>query len=183
MTIERARRSWEHWIPFGKPEDALVADLEMSLSHPEKKWDELYHDVIRSFDEDSDFFWIGYAIKYASRAIDKQRAAEDLEWILNHPERYGVLGGLFGSAASYLGLIASYPNAALLNLMQAPDTGDEDIDDVLQFARAAAFGAYITTATNFDFGINAGRQAKSSDQRPSPEQAERLIRQWREQHA
>lgn len=172
-----------YWVPFSKPEGSLLADLDASLLQPDKQWDALYHDVIHSFDKDSDFFWIGYAIKYASRAIDKQRAAEDLEWILNHPERYGVLGGLFGSAASYLGLIASYPNAALLNLMQAPDTGDEDIDDVLQFARAAAFGAHVTTATDFDFGMNAGRRAKFSAEQPSLEQAERLIRQWREQHA
>lgn len=172
-----------YWVPFSKPEGSLLADLDASLLQPDKQWDALYHDVIHSFDKDSDFFWIGYAIQCSSRAVDKQGAVNDLEWILGHPERYGVLGGLFGSAASYLGLIASYPNTALLNLMQAPDMGDEDIDDVLQFARAAAFGAHITTATDFDFGMNAGRRAKSSAERPSLEQAEGLIQQWREQHA
>ncbi|MFC4426800.1 hypothetical protein [Deinococcus navajonensis] len=183
MTTERAEGSWKNWIPFSEPEEALITDLEASLRFPNTTWDEFYHDVIRSFHEDSDFFWIGYAIKYSSRAIDKAGAAADLEWILNHPETYGVLGGLFGSAASYLGLIAAYPNQTLLTLMQAPDRGDEDIDAVLEFARAAAFGAYVATATDFDFGMRAGRQVKASGRRPTPEQAEKLIRQWREQHA
>ena len=181
--LEKCRRIWTYWLPFSEPEGSLLADLDASLLQPDRQWDEFYHDVIHSFDKESDFFWIGYAIKYASRTVDKQGAVNDLEWILGHPERYGVLGGLFSAAASYLGLIASYPNTALLNLMQATDTGDEDIDDVLQFARAAAFGAYVTTATDFDFGMNAGRQAKFSAERPSLEQAERLIWQWREQHA
>ena len=92
--------------------------------------------------------------------------------VLDHPERYAVLSGVYGAAASYLGSIAPYPNKALLRLMLRPDCGNEEMDDVLRFARAAAFGAYGMTATTIDHGFQAGRAVKASGRRPTREEAE-----------
>ncbi|MDP9765396.1 hypothetical protein [Deinococcus enclensis] len=65
--------------------------------------------------------------------------------------------------------------------MLRPNTGEEWADFDLVFARAAAFGAYVMTATTFDHGLNAGRQVKASGRRPTRGDAEALIRAWQGQ--
>lgn len=180
--IEFATQEWKHWIAFSDPSQKLVDVLEDSLRHPNAEWDAFHHEVIHSFDEDSDLFWINYAIKYTARAVNQAQAIADLEHILGNVERYAPLSGLLGSAARYLGMIANYPNETLAQVMQTPDTGDQEIDDVLSFTRPAALGAFVSTATDVEYGLNVSRQAKAHGRRPTLDEAERLIREWRNQH-
>lgn len=178
---DQVRAAWATWVPFSDPDPDLDAELEAALLHPSPTWDAFFHEVIHAFDETSDGHWIEYALRYASRATDRTQAIRDLEHVLDHPERYLVLGGPYSAAASHLGRIAPYPNEALLRLMLRPNTGEEWTDFDLVFARAAAFGAYVMTATTFDHGLNAGRQVKASGRRPTREDAEALIRAWQGQ--
>ena len=173
---DRVRAAWATWVTFSDPDPDLDAELKAALLHPSPSWDAFFHDVIHAFGEDSDVFWINVAFRYASRATDRAQAIQDLEHVLDHPERYAVLSGLYGAAASHLGCIAPYPNDALLRLMLRPDCGDEEMDDVLRFSRAAAYGAYVMTATTVDHGFQAGRALKASGRRPTREGAEALIR-------
>lgn len=178
---DQVRAAWATWAPFSDPAPDLDAELEAALLHPSPTWDAFFHEVIHAFDETSDGHWIEYALRYASRATDRTQAIQDLEHVLDHPDRYLVLGGLYSAAASHLGRIAPYPNEALLRLMRRPDCGDEEMDAVLRFSRAAAFGAYVMTATTFDHGLNAGRQVMASGRRPTRQDADALVRAWQVQ--
>lgn len=178
MNFTQIQQTYSHWSPFQDPEPELVAALEESLESPDEAWDRLYEQAVDDFDDTADGFWIEYAIKYFARTKDVRRGTTCLERILNNPDRYAVLGGMFSAAASYLGKIATYPNAVLRKMMETADTGNEARDFDLQYARAAAFGGYVMTATSFDYGLNAGRAILAEGRKPTVEEAEKLIRDW-----
>ncbi|THF69932.1 hypothetical protein E7T06_09820 [Deinococcus sp. Arct2-2] len=156
----------------------MITALEVCLDEPNTELDTLFRDVVYAFNEASDGFWINYAIQYAPQAKEPETALEYLEYIVGHPELYGVLGGRFSAAASTLGKVAPYPNAALRQLMTQPETGNEEADFDVQYARAAAFGAYVMTATSFEYGLEAGRAIRDKGEQPTLEKAEALIRAW-----
>lgn len=182
MTVELAQQAFEHWTPFEDPSEELVGALNDSLQQPTAQWDELYRRAVHAFNAESDGFWIEYAIKYASRASNPATAVAYLEHIVTHAGRYAALGGLFGAAVTRLGMVAPYPSAVLGTLMTTPPSGDDEVDATLDLARPAAFGAYVMTGTDFETGLNAGRQVRAAGTRPSVEQAEQLIRQWKAAH-
>lgn len=178
MNSDELRAAFGAWMPFEDASPKLTAALEACLAHPSTELDTFFSDVVYAFNEESDGFWINYAIKYAPRAQNPALALNYLEHIVMHPEIYIDLAGLFGSAATYLGSLASYPNRALCQLMTAPDLGNEENDFILQHARASAFGAYVMTATTFDYGLAAGRAMRARGEQPTLEKADALIRAW-----
>jgi hypothetical protein len=178
MNIQELRTAFERWTPFEEAPPALITALEASLDEPSTELDTLFRDVVYAFNEASDGFWINYAIKYSRQAQNPELALQYLEHIVRHPEIYIDLAGLFGSAATYLGCLAAYPNRALGQLITAADLGNEESDFILQHARASAFGAYIMTATTFDYGLTAGRAIRDRGEQPTLERAEALIRAW-----
>lgn len=93
-----------------------------------------------------------------------------------------VIGGHLGTAASTLGRIARYPNTVLAQTLEgAPDgrPGLVDDEDLVQFIRTSAYGAYIMTGTDFQTGFDAGVAFRNSGQVSSLERAERVIAAWR----
>ena len=182
MNIQELRHAFKQWRPFEEASPELLAALEHSLQHPSAELDVFFSEVVYAFDAESDIFWINYAIKYSPRAQNPALALKYLEHIVMHPEIYIDLAGLFGSAATSLGRLAAYPNRALGQLITAADLGNEESDFVLQHARASAFGAYIMTATTFDYGLEAGRAMRDSGEQPTLERAEALIRDWPGSH-
>lgn len=53
---------------------------------------------------------------------------------------------------------------------------------MLDFARVAAVGAYVMTAPDFEYGLNARRQMKASGTTPTLPQAEAMIQAWSGTH-
>lgn len=170
---------YETWMPFeSSPTAALNATLRNAMEHPTPEWDAFFRQIVDDFDDASDAFWITYSIKYAQSACDRNMAMAWLEQILTQSERYGVLGGVFGMAASYLGMLATYSNEVLRRTITLQETGNPEMDAELPFARAAALGAYVMTATTVDYGFEVGRQFQASGEVPTVEKAEALIRAW-----
>lgn len=170
---------YETWMPFEScPTAELKATLRDAIARPTPEWDTFFRQIVDDFDDESDAFWINYSIKYAQSACDRNMAIAWLEQILTHPERYGVLGGVFGSAASTLGMLAPYPNQVLRRTITLQETGNPEMDAELPFARAAALGAYVMTGTTVDYGFEVSRQFQASGEVPTVEKAEALIRAW-----
>lgn len=168
---------YESWVPFESfPTAELKTTLRDAMDHPTPEWDTFFRQIVDDFDDESDAFWIKCSIKYAQSACDRNMAIAWLEQVLTQPERYGVLGGVFGMAASYLGMLATYPNEVLRRTITLKETGNPEMDAELPFARAAALGAYVMTATTVDYGFEVGRQFQANGELPTVEKAEALIR-------
>ena len=170
---------YETWMPFeSSPTAELNATLRDAMEHPTPEWDAFFRQIVDDFDDESDAFWINYSIKYAQSACDRNMAIAWLEQVLTQPERYGVLGGVFGMAASYLGMLATYPNEVLRRTITLQETGNPEMDAELSFALAAALWAYVMTGTTVDYGFEVSQQFQASGEVPTVEKAEALIRAW-----
>jgi len=184
--VETAHAGWRNFDSF--PESELKAALGRLSEQPTPGATAFFASVVANFDpDDTDGFWIQQAIGYAGTL---GRASPDavhyLEAILGDYRRYSVLSGLIGTAAYALGRIADHPNTLLVRAIEgdsvgfyAPPAAEDDDAELVAFVRAAAYGAYIMTPTDFQTGFDAAQELKGSRRRPTVELAEQVIGSWR----
>lgn len=183
MSVQALKHAYATWTEFqSMPSPALKAALKAVMRAPSTDADDFFHAAVTAYRDGADGFWVDHAIRYAQSARDPVRAQAWLEAILLHDHPYRSLGALRSAAATTLGTLAAYPNAALAWTIHAAGEADGESGALCRhFLRAAAYGAYIMTATDFDTGLAAGRALEASGGEPTVRLAEAFIARHRGQ--
>ena len=193
MSLESVKQAYQEWEIFeSEPNKALKDEINEVFLHPNKESDEFFENVVSDCTpEGTDGFWVGIAIKYSHReGVNKTITLGYLESIISNWKKFWVVGGHISSAASMLGSIAPYPNQVLADAIEAerynPDYewgGEGNLDKISSNSlRAAAYGGYIMTATDYQTGFDAGQAIKASGKQPTVAMAEEFIAKWRKDH-
>lgn len=176
MDFEQIVEEYQNWQDYETTPSRELKDGIISLSsNPSKEVDSFFKDIISNFSEEKDIFWLDKAVKYSQSALDKKLALSYLTEIVSRPEKFGFIGSLLGSAATYIGMIAEYPDQTLVNILSDEINFSKVKPSTVHFLKSSAYGAYIMTATDFYTGLNAGREMEASDMTPDLHMAEQFI--------
>lgn len=184
MKLNDLVSTYTNWQDYeDEPTEEIISALDSLEESQNDDTNAFFQRIIDDFSEEKDAFWVMKAIDYMHHAKDKKFARDNLEKVITDYLKFGVLGAGLGKAASYLGIIAEYPNSALKHAIERMIRTD-DTSEILahRLFRASAYGAYIMTATDFQTGLEAGRMMKDSAGTPTVKAAEQVIAQWRKGH-
>lgn len=185
FSLSDAREKYSTWDLDSEITDEIQDWIDKTFENPDNSdLLEFAEYAIYDFTIEKSTLWLDWAINYLWRGRVDNKKISLLEKILTDYEKYKDSGTSRNRAASILGDIAPYPNSTLKNSIVFDDSADEsewNKESIKQF-RAAAFGGYIMTATDFQTGIDAGRAIKASGEMPTVEKAEEIIAQWCKEH-
>ena len=176
MDFEQIVEEYQNWQDYETTPSRELKDSIIALSsNPSKEVDLFFKNIVSNFSEERDIFWLDKAVKYSQSASDKELALSYLTEIVSKPEKFGFIGSLLGSAATYIGMIAEYPDQTLVNILSDEIDFSTIKPSTVHFLKSSAYGAYIMTATDFYTGLNAGREMEASDTTPDLHMAEQFL--------
>lgn len=185
LTISDVKKIYQTWDLDSDPSDDLQDWLSESLNHPDRdELIELSKFFIEDFSPSKSPYWLNWSIKYLRRGEITKEKMDQIAYVVTNYEKFKYSGSARDSAARFLGDMSHYPNDILRNAISFKDHEDES--EVNQLAviyfRAAAYGGYVMTATDFRTGLEAEREIKASGEIPTVGKAEQIITEWREKH-
>lgn len=188
MKLSEIKEMYSTWNLFeSEPTEELQEWHTETLNQrnsPDSEVIQFAYYVIDDFHVEKSAYWIDWAIMFIGHTKGSAKNIEYLEKIITDLEKYGVLTSTLGKAASRLGDIAPYPNEVLRKTIELDIEPHEDWGPrFIPMLRASAYGAYITTVTDFQTGLDAGRGMKASGEIPTVEKAEAFITKWHQENS
>lgn len=130
---------------------------------------------IDEYSPDDNTGYIFNAISYALLSKDKKGSEKYLRLIVDNSVKYKYIGTHLGAAAVTLGGLAEYSDPSLSHALEVNNIGNDfDIENYSHFINRV-HGAYIATATDFEYGLKSAQEMDKTRKNPTLEAAEKRI--------
>lgn len=162
-------------------EDEFVDEL-FSLQGKDVETDKylskFYLERIKNYSSGDNIGYIFNAISYALISKDRKGSEEYLRAIIDNPVRYKDIGSQLGAAAATFGGLVAYPDPSLKRVLETDFSDIEADRDTYSHFINRAYGAYIATATDFEYGLKSAQELDGTGKTPTLEEAEKKIAEY-----